>query len=129
MTKTRLSGGRNMILVVDDEPEICKLLSSFLKAKKFSVNVAANGRQALEELKKNKPDLIILDVKMPEMGGFELLKRLKSNPLYSTIPVIMLTVQSESRHVDKGVCLGADFYLPKPFSLDNLMMYIECISK
>lgn len=74
-----------------------------------------------------KPDLIALDIKMPKMDGFEFLEYIKSTPAYSDIPVIALTVQSRSMHVDKGIALGADFYLPKPFSLDNLLQFIEII--
>jgi len=74
-----------------------------------------------------RPDLITLDIKMPKMDGFKFLEYVRSTPGYLDIPVIALTVQSHSRYVDKGITLGADFYLPKPFSLNNLMQFIEIV--
>lgn len=115
------------ILVVDDEPQICELLSGYFQETGFQTSVAYNGVEALNLLKTTKPDLIILDVLMPKMDGFELLKNLKSNPDYSAIPVIILTAKSDARNVAKGVSLHADFYLPKPFSFDNLMNFVNLL--
>lgn len=118
--------GKN-ILVVDDEPEICSLLYDFLSRKGFEVGVACNGQDALDKVAKTKPDLITLDVIMPVMDGFEFLKYLKSKNDYSGIPVIMLTAKKGSKDIDRGISLKADFYLPKPFTFDNLMSFITLV--
>ena len=120
---------RKKILIVDDEPEICELISQHLKRKGIDTKKAYDGKKALQIVKKTKPDLIILDVLMPKMDGFELLQYLKSKPSYSQIPVIMLTVKSGPDDLDKGISLGTDFYLPKPFKLENLTQFIEAIIK
>ncbi len=113
------------VLIVDDEPGMCDVLALNLKQHGFKTQTALNGKQALEILKEKMPDLIILDVLMPQMDGFELLQELKSNQKYSGIPVIMLTAKRERDNIDKGIALGADFYLPKPFSVKNLLDFIN----
>lgn len=117
------------ILLVDDEIEVCKVIREYLEKKKFQVYEAHNGKEALEAIKKIVPDLIILDVLMPVMDGFEVLQKVKRNKSYADIPVIMLTVRSEPEHLNKGISLQADFYLPKPFQLGNLMSFINLIVK
>lgn len=117
------------ILLVDDEIEVCQVIRDYLEKKTFKVYEAHNGAEALEFLKKIKPSLIVLDVLMPVMDGFELLEELKNCPAYAGIPVIMLTVRSDPQHLGKGISLQADFYLPKPFKLDNLMNFINLIVK
>lgn len=113
------------ILIVDDEKDICNTLSEYLEARGFTTDEAHNGKEAIERLKEKRPNLVILDVKMPKMDGFEFLRFLKSRPHYAKIPVIMLTVKSAPAYLDKGLTLGADFYLPKPFTLENLMQFIK----
>lgn len=113
------------ILIVDDEMETRKLIAAYLaKREKYETHEAANGIEALEFLTTITPDLIILDVVMPFMDGFQLLKKLKEGSRYSSIPVIMLTAKSSLSYLDRGITLGADFYLPKPFELDNLINFI-----
>ncbi|MBU2102995.1 MAG: response regulator, partial [Candidatus Omnitrophica bacterium] len=97
------------------------------RRKKYETHEVGSGIEALEVLNTIKPDLIILDVIMPCMDGFQLLKKLKEEPKYFTIPVIMLTVKSSSKCLDAGISLGADFYLPKPFQLSNLMKFINLV--
>lgn len=123
--KKSVRSNKRIILVVDDEQDICELIAQYLDARGFVTIRANSGKEAIAKVKRVTPDLIILDVKMPEMGGFECLQRIKSNPVYSKVPVIMLTVKSDPIDVDKGVLLGADFYLPKPFGLENLFSFIE----
>ncbi len=115
------------VLIVDDEVELCRTISSYLKARKFATYEASNGLLALKAIDKVLPDIIILDVVMPEMDGFELLKKLKGTPRYSKIPVIMLTAKSRPEDLAKGIDLQSDFYLPKPASLKNLMNFINLI--
>jgi len=117
------------ILLVDDEIEVCRIIRDYLEKKNFKVSEAHNGTEALTALNNFKPDLIILDVIMPVMGGFELLEKLKGDGSYANVPVIMLTVKSDPQHLERGISLQADFYLPKPFKLDNLMNFINLIVK
>jgi CheY-like chemotaxis protein len=115
------------ILIVDDEPGIRETLSSFLRPRHFKIYEAGNGDEALKVVKKIKPDLIILDIMMPVMDGFELLAMVRRNPVYSKIPVIVLTVKNQGPYIDKGIALNANFYLPKPVKLQNLLMFINLI--
>src|ERR1051326_5502522 len=106
------------VLVVDDEARIIDLIRMNLELEGFRVLEAANGYEALERLKQDLPDLIILDVMMPEMDGFETLKRIRD---VSTVPVMMLTVRQEEGDRIRGRDLGADDYLTKPFSPRELL--------
>lgn len=120
---------KKKILIVDDEPDICEMITRYLERKGFAVAKAYNGKEGLEAIPKLKPDLIILDVLMPIMDGFSFLQSLKADTKYCNVPVIMLTVKGDTRHLEKGLSLQADFYLPKPFKLDNLMNFINIILK
>ena len=110
------------ILVVDDEPRIIEAVGMNLELEGYQVSGAANGYEALNKLSKDLPDLVILDVMMPEMDGFETLKRIRE---VSTVPVIMLTVKGEETDKVKGLDLGADDYLTKPFSPRELVSRIK----
>ncbi len=121
MTRKKKKG---RILVVDDEPGMRGLLSKNLSLRGFEINEAADGMEGYKAITKKRPDLVILDVIMPKMGGFTLLKRVKKDPKYSDIPVIMLTARSGAEDLNKGISLLADFYLPKPFKFDNLLAFI-----
>ncbi len=110
---------RNLtVLVVDDEARIIDFIRMNLELEGFRVLEAANGFEALERLKEDLPDLIILDVMMPEMDGFETLKHIRE---VSTVPVIMLTVRQEEGDRIRGLDLGADDYITKPFSPRELL--------
>jgi DNA-binding response OmpR family regulator len=118
---------KKKILVVDDEPELRELLKEYLSERGFSIKTAADGKDALNVLDKNRVDVIVLDVVMPNMDGFAFLKKFKSSPKSSGVPVIMLTCKNENESVEKGIELQADFYLPKPVDLDNLRNFIEMV--
>jgi len=115
------------ILIVDDEKDLRDELGGFLQENQFEVREAQNGLDAFRVLDSYAPDLIILDIAMPEMDGFEFLERQKNDDRYAPIPVIILTVKSERKNIEKGISLHAEFYLPKPFSGDDLMQYIRMI--
>ncbi len=117
------------VLVVDDEPQVCSMIHEFLGKRRFAVEEAHDGLEALRHIRKSSPDLIILDVKMPRMDGFTFLRQIKSDSKHSKIPIIMLTIKSEPPNLNRGIRLGADFYLPKPFSLENLMEFIKLVIK
>lgn len=106
------------ILIVDDEPRIRDLVCMNLELEHYSVIEASDGREALERLRKHLPDLVILDVMMPEMDGFETLRAIRE---VSTVPVIMLTVRQSEQDKIRGLDLGADDYMAKPFSPRELL--------
>ncbi len=112
-------------MVVDDDPEHVALVRLMLEQKGFIVRCAYSGPQLLAGLKEQKPDLIILDVVMPEMNGLEVLRRLKGALETSAIPVIMLTVLDTNEDIMTSYKLGADHYVTKPFTRTQLMTGIN----
>lgn len=117
---------RFSILVVDDEVRIINFLSTKLKLLGYEVITARNGIEAIEQFQGQEPDLIVLDVVMPKMDGFETLKELRA---FSKVPVIMLSARGEDADRIKGLGMGADDYLPKPFNPDELVARIEAVRR
>jgi len=117
---------RFRILVVDDEQRVLNFLTSKLRASGYDVLTASNGLEALEQAQAEEPDLIVLDVLMPKMDGFETLKELRS---FSAIPVIILSARETNSDKIKGLSLGADDYLQKPFNPDELVARIEAVRR
>jgi two-component system KDP operon response regulator KdpE len=117
---------RFRILVVDDEQRVLNFLMSKLRASGYEVLTASNGLEALEQAQAEEPDLIVLDVLMPKMDGFETLKELRS---FSAVPVIILSARETNSDKIKGLSLGADDYLPKPFNPDELVARIEAVRR
>jgi len=115
----------NRILVVDDTPENIQLLAGILKEKGYQISVATNGRQALEVLSRVQPDLILLDVMMPEMDGFETCRRIKASEQWRQIPIIFLTAKTETADVVQGFELGAVDYVAKPFNAHELLARVD----
>jgi len=115
---------KQTILVVDDTPENIDVLVGILKAD-YKVKAAPNGEKALQVVAKNLPDLILLDIMMPVMDGFETCRRLKSDPVASEIPVIFLTAKTETEDIVKGFDYGAVDYLTKPFNPSELMVRVN----
>lgn len=103
------------ILIVDDEPRMVRFVKMNLDLEGYLTLEANNGMQALEKVRNHQPDLVLLDVEMPGMDGFETLHRIRE---VSDAPVIMLTVRSDEDDRIKGLDLGADDYITKPFNLD-----------
>ncbi len=114
------------IFVVDDEPKIIQFLKDGLEKRNFVVCSATSGEQALQEIKKAKPDLILLDAIMNGMSGFEVLKQLKEDRKTVSIPVIMLTAKGAPEDVEEGIGNYADKYFTKPF---DFKLLIEEIGK
>ncbi len=114
------------VLVVDDEPRILKFLKLRLKASGYEVLTADNGLEALEQVQAQEPDLLVLDVVMPGMDGFETLKQVRA---LSSVPVIILSAKEANTDKVKGLELGADDYLAKPFSPDELVARIEAVRR
>ena len=114
------------ILIVDDQPVNLKLLFTFLKEQNFHLLVADSGERALKALaKEKKPDLILLDVMMPGMDGFEVCRRLKSDPDTTHIPVIFVTGKDDAKDQQEGISLGAVGYLQKPINLKHVLELVE----
>src|SRR5262249_42845501 len=109
------------ILIVDDTPANIQVLSATLKDQGYQISVATNGRQALEAVKRVRPDLILLDVMMPEMDGFETCRQLKAVEQWREIPVIFLTAKTEISDIVQGFELAAVDYVPKPFNAPDLL--------
>jgi len=114
------------ILVVDDKLNVQKLLEDFLSGKGFQVLCASNGRDAQLILKKQTPDLILLDIMMPQMDGYEFIGKLREN---SDLPVIMITAKQQESDVVKGFELGADDYITKPFRMSELLVRVKAVLK
>jgi DNA-binding response OmpR family regulator len=114
------------ILLVDDEERIINFLRTKLKISGYDVLVATNGTEALEQFRAHEPDLVVLDLVMPRMDGFEVLKELRS---FSSVPVIILSAKKADVDKIKGLHLGADDYLPKPFNPDELLARIEAVKR
>jgi two-component system alkaline phosphatase synthesis response regulator PhoP/two-component system response regulator VicR len=113
------------ILIADDEANITRLVQMNLERNGFKVVTAADGREALEKLETMHPDLVVLDVMMPFVDGFEVLKRMKQDPLTSDIPVIMLTVKAQDADIFEAEARGADVYLTKPINPNELVTFVN----
>ncbi|WP_246559108.1 response regulator transcription factor [Citrifermentans pelophilum] len=118
---------RNRILIVEDEESLLKLESILLSSKGYKVVGVADGVAAIEEIFSNIPDLVILDVMLPGIDGFEVCRRIKEDPATSKIPVIMLTARKNTQDMDRGLQSGADAYITKPFKSAQLIGTIERI--
>ena len=112
------------ILIVDDVMSNVLLLKVLLTNEKFAIATASNGRQALEQVEKEKPDLVLLDVMMPDMSGFEVAQHLKSNPNTADIPIIFLTALNSTADIVKGFQVGANDFISKPFNKEELIIRV-----
>ena len=112
------------ILIVDDVMSNVLLLKVLLKNEKFAIATASNGRQALEQVEKENPDLVLLDVMMPDMSGFEVAQHLKSNPNTADIPIIFLTALNSTADIVKGFQVGANDFISKPFNKEELIIRV-----
>lgn len=112
------------ILIVDDVMSNVLLLKVLLTNEKFAIATASNGRQALEQVEKENPDLVLLDVMMPDMSGFEVAQHLKSNPQTAEIPIIFLTALNSTADTVKGFQVGANDFISKPFNKEELIIRV-----
>lgn len=115
---------KHLILVVDDEPAIIRLTRAKLQADGFAVITAERGEEALDLIERERPDLVILDLMMPDMDGFETLRRARAS---SQVPVIMLTARASDADKLKGFESGADDYITKPFNPDELSARVQAL--
>ncbi len=115
------------ILICDDEPDLASLVELNLKDAGFTVDVAHTGEGALQKARAQKPDLVLLDVMLPDVSGAEVCRRLKSDPATSLVPVMMLTARGEEPDRVKGFEAGADDYVTKPFSVRELVLRVKAV--
>jgi two-component system, OmpR family, KDP operon response regulator KdpE len=115
---------KTSVLVVDDEPAILKFVSSSMRVRGYDVILASNGQDALRLAEENNPELVILDIMMPKLDGFEVCRRLRE---WSQVPIIMLSARGEEQDKVKCLDLGADDYVTKPFGTDELMARVRAV--
>ncbi len=115
------------ILVVEDERDLLTLLEFNLRKEGFETVLASSGQEALQQLRRRPPDLVLLDLMLPDMSGTEVCRRLKSDPRTQGIPVIVLTAQGEELDRVVGFELGADDYVVKPFSVRELLLRVRAV--
>ncbi|HDZ49641.1 hypothetical protein LCGC14_1438880 [marine sediment metagenome] len=115
------------IVLAEDEPQIARLIEFKLKKEGYQVIWKENGEEALKAIKADKPDLILLDIMMPVMDGYEVLRRVKEDENLKSIPVVMLTARAQEKDVVKGIDLGAEDYITKPFHPAELLARVKRI--
>ena len=113
------------VLVVDDEPNIVMSLRFLMEREGFAVEVASSGQEAVAALDRAAADLVLLDVMMPELDGFEVCQRIRNQPAWRATKIVMLTAKGRAVERDKGLALGADAYVTKPFSTRDLVAKVK----
>jgi DNA-binding response OmpR family regulator len=109
------------ILIVDDEPNIVLSLEFLMQQSGFEVAVARDGEEALAQMAAFRPDLVLLDIMLPKLNGYEVCQKLRENPDWAGVKVVMLSAKGRELEVSKGLALGADAYVTKPFSTRELI--------
>ena len=113
------------VLIVDDEPNIVLSLQFLMKKAGFDVRTARDGEEALAEIARAAPDLVLLDVMMPKRDGFDICQTVRANPAWQGIRIVLLTAKGRDIEREKGLALGADDYVTKPFSTRDVLARIE----
>jgi two-component system alkaline phosphatase synthesis response regulator PhoP len=115
------------VLIVDDEPNILLSLQFLMKKTGYEVRTAKDGEEALAEILRAAPDLVLLDVMMPKIDGFSVCERIRANPEWKDMRIIMLTARGRDIEREKGLALGADDYITKPFSTKDAIARVEAV--
>ncbi|HSN91822.1 MAG TPA: response regulator [Anaeromyxobacteraceae bacterium] len=113
------------ILIVDDEPNIVISLEFLMRREGFETVVATDGEAALEAIARTPPDLVILDVMLPRMNGFDVCERIRADPRWRQVRILMLTAKGRETEVARGMRIGADAYVTKPFSTKDLVAQVR----
>ncbi len=116
---------RKRLLLIDDDPNLILLVKDYLEFRGYEVQTADNGKEALNMLSHNLPDMIVCDIMMPEMDGYALIENIRQDPRMSWIPVLFLSARGQSQDRIKGLNLGADVYMVKPFEPEELVAQVE----
>ncbi len=112
------------ILVVDDEPPIVRLMEFILARQGHEMLVAVNGQEALDKVRTHQPDLVLLDIMMPRIDGYEVARALRADPATADLPIIMLSAKAQEEDIQKGMDVGVNEYITKPFSPDQLVTVV-----
>ena len=115
------------VLIVDDEPNIVLSLEFLMKKEGYEVQSASNGEEAMQAIGEKTPDLILLDVMMPRKDGYEVCQELRANPAWEDIKIIMLTAKGRNVEREKGLALGADDYITKPFATQEIVKKVKSL--
>ncbi|HSD61182.1 MAG TPA: response regulator [Burkholderiales bacterium] len=115
------------VLIADDEPNIVMSLEFLMQRAGYQVQVASNGEEALKFATELPPDLMLLDVMLPRMSGFEVCQKVRDNPACGAVKIIMLTAKGRDTEMAKGLAMGADAYVTKPFSTKDLLAQVKQI--
>jgi DNA-binding response OmpR family regulator len=115
------------VLIVDDETNIVISLEYLLRREGYEVLVARDGQEALDTIARTPPDLVLLDVMLPRLNGFQVCQKLRENPAWAGVRVLMLTAKGREAEVSKGLALGADAYVTKPFSTRELLARVRAL--
>jgi CheY-like chemotaxis protein len=118
---------KHKILVVDDNPDSVAIMRGILESRGYDVVAASGGAEALQLLKKEAVDLVLLDIMMPEMNGMEVMQRIKEDAASGRLPVILVTAKTQDEDLLSGYQYGADYYITKPFTAKQLLYGIELI--
>jgi two-component system, OmpR family, response regulator len=121
------NGKRHIILVIEDDATLSKLVTEVLSTAGFQVRTARNRAEINTEFNKGMPDLVLLDVTLPDADGFQILERIRGNPKIEKLPVIMMTGKSEVSDVARGLALSADGYVTKPFKISVLITAVGTV--
>ncbi|NIV75635.1 MAG: response regulator [Gammaproteobacteria bacterium] len=113
------------VLVVDDEPNIVLSLEFLMKQAGFAVRTAVDGEEALEAIEAAPPDLVLLDVNMPKIDGFQVCEKIRANPRWKDVRVVMLTAKGRDIEREKGLAMGADDYVTKPFATHEVVQKVR----
>jgi CheY-like chemotaxis protein len=113
------------ILVVDDEPALLRLMEFVLDRQGYRLVTATNGEEALEQARASRPDVIVLDIMMPKLDGYQVAEALRADAELSGIPIIMLSAKAQEEDIERGVEAGVDRYITKPFSPEELAVIVS----
>lgn len=113
------------VLIVDDEPNIAISVEFLMRREGFEVLVAHDGEEGLTRIRADRPDLVVLDVMMPKLDGFEVCKAVRADPALAGVRILMLTAKGRAAEIAKGLSLGADAYIPKPFATRELVAKVK----
>ncbi len=116
---------KRKVLIADDEPNIVTALEFLLKRSGYDVRTVANGAEALAALEADRPDVVLLDIMMPVTSGYEVCQRMRERPEWRDIKIVMVSAKGRGAEVSKGLSVGADLYVTKPFSTQELLDQIN----
>jgi DNA-binding response OmpR family regulator len=114
-------------MIIDDEETFLKLVKNILEPEGFEVSTAYEGREGIEKMRKNLPDLLLLDINLPEVDGFQICQQIRKDPQLRELPIIMLTIRDKPEDEIRGLNIGSDDYLSKPFHPEDLITRINMV--